>query len=108
MDRHGRKLRVALVVVVVGVGALMMSALANGVSGSGSAWQVKKVLRFQPDKYAVSAKATSLGSNTKARGHLAVNNYPDRATVWFTELNSTYTSEYGYGSGTPSFQLSAL
>ncbi len=85
-----------------------MAATASGVSGSGSAWQVKKVINNAPDKYAVSASATSLGANTKARGHLAVNNWPDRATIWFTRVHKTYTSEYGYGSGTPSFQLSAL
>jgi len=108
MRRHGRKLRAVAAAGLLAVGVLLAAGAARGVSGSGEAWQVKKVIDNAPDKYAVRAHAHTLGANTKARGHLAVPLYPDRATVWFTDRYTNHTSEYGYGSGTASFQLSAL
>ncbi len=102
------KLRIALAVALVGVCALVISVPALGIGGSGTAWEVKRVVSWSPDKYSVKAKAYSLNADTKARGYYTVNNWPDKATVWFTALNVTYQSGESSVDGTPSLQLSGL
>lgn len=92
-SRRRRILTAALAGVFLSGGlAVTVQTSAFAVGGNCSSYKFKSVKTLRPDEYGVAARAASLESDSKCRGHLPVTGRPDQTTAWFTTIDKEYRS----------------
>lgn len=73
---------------------VMIPGQAQATGGTCTATKGEQAISWEPNKYNVNARCSSLNANSKARGVLDIPADIDVSTSWFTRLNTTYSSGY--------------
>lgn len=78
-------------------GLVVMASPASAIGGNCSAWAQTRAVDWSPDDWRVLASCSSLNADTMARGVGDVDG-PDHETAWFTAINTTRASAWGWGA----------